>query len=223
MNKLTGTLYIDTREPNYIKELIPKFFEEYEPKLKCVVKELPVGDFQYENILIERKEINDFYQSIIEQRLLIQTMKLAMKIGEGYRPYVLIHGKPSDVYDNKLTQRMYYGQIASLNAHNIHTVNICNHNFESMAELIYALIRKEVDPKPLKMPIIEPFGYTWTEKALKCIPHIGEKTAKDIAENVSQNMRNYFEWDEDYLRERLLKVDGVGEKTAEIVIKTMRG
>lgn len=223
MKKLTGTLYIDSREPPWVKEAIPAFFEKNEPELNIKIEQLPVGDFMYENIIIERKEINDFYESIIEYRLLLQTMKLAMKIGEGYRPYILIHGKPDDVYGNALTQRMYYGQIASLNAHNIHTVNICGRNFEAIAEMIYALIRKEVEPKPLKMPIIEPQGYTWTEKALKCIPNIGEKTAKDIAENVSQNMRNYFEWDEEYLRERLMQVDGVGKRTTDIIIKTMRG
>jgi ERCC4-type nuclease len=56
-------IVVDSREPNEILELVKKlnYFTE--------VQNLEVGDIQFGNILIERKDIGDLINSVRDNRL----------------------------------------------------------------------------------------------------------------------------------------------------------
>lgn len=210
-------LVIDSREPTWVKELIPQYFKQkISPPIECEVKELQTGDFQYGDLLIERKEINDFYNSIVEGRMTMQKMKLAMSIEEGYHPYVLIHGNANDCFMSNMTKRSYCGMIASLNEHGIHTIKLDDSNLVMICETIYALIRKFEEEKPLKPVWIEPDGSSWCEKSLRCIPGIGEQMAHAIVKKFP-TLHSLMEGKKEDTIKGLLEVEGIGSKRAESI------
>lgn len=206
-------LLIDSREPSWIKESLPSFFEFHHIDVECKEKTLPVGDFQYGNLIIERKEINDFYSSIVEQRMTLQKMKMCMAMEQGFTPYVLIHGSLKEVYMNSLSKRAYCGMIASLNEYGVHTLHIENHDISLIYEMIYALMRKHDEEKLLKLPFIEPNGDSWCQKSLQCIDGVGEDTSKKIIEKFP-TIHSLLECNYDSLITGLMEVDGIGRKTA---------
>ena len=59
-------LYVDDREPEKIFKLLDK------RNIKYQKAHLPVGDFIFNDWVFERKAINDFYGSIIDNRLFEQ-------------------------------------------------------------------------------------------------------------------------------------------------------
>lgn len=207
------TLTIDSREPSYIKESLPAFFEYNHLDIKTEVKELPVGDFKYGGLIIERKEINDFYSSIIEHRMTLQKMKMCMVAEEGFTPYVLIHGSLDNVYLNSLSKRAYCGMIASLNEYGIHTIHIEKNDLSLVYEMIYALMRKHDEDKPLRLPFIEPNGDSWCQKSLQCIQGVGEETSRKIVEKFP-TVHSLLECDYSTLIDGLMEVEGVGKKSA---------
>lgn len=207
-------IIIDSREPTWVKELIPSYFEErVQEKFTFKTEELPAGDIRCGDLLIERKEINDFYNSIVESRMTLQKMKLVMAMEEGLHPYVLIHGDINDVFMNNLTKRSYCGMIASLNEHGVHTIQLQDSNLTMICETIYALIRKHNEDKPLKPVWIEPDGSTWCEKSLRCIPNIGEATAHNIIGKFP-TLHSMMECSKESMIQGLMEIDGIGEKTA---------
>lgn len=217
---MTLEFIIDSREPQYIKEVIPTFFKEMTNlDINFKIDTLKTGDFKCGKLLIERKEINDFCSSIKEQRLTIQKMKLCMAIEDGYHPYVLIHGSLHDVWQNGLSKRAYAGMIASLNEHGIHTINIEQNDITLVCETIYALIRKHNEEKILKPVWIEPDGSTWTERALRCIPKIGVETAHNIVTQYSPHLQLFYQRNPEQLKNDLIEVEGVGTKLAEKIVE----
>jgi len=67
-------IYADHREPESIVQLLRSV-----PNITVVVESLPVGDFRCGAILIERKVINDFEQSVISGRLFDETTRIALE------------------------------------------------------------------------------------------------------------------------------------------------
>lgn len=206
-------LMIDSREPEWVKESFPAFLEYHHIPITVEVKELPVGDFQYGNLIIERKEINDFYSSIVEQRMTLQKMKMVMAIEQGFTPYVLIHGSIDNVYMNALSKRSYCGMIASLNEYGVHTLHLEHNDITMLYEMIYALIRKHDEDKVLKLPFIEPRGDTWCHRSLQCIDGIGEETANRITKEFP-TIHSMLDCSYDTLVEGLMEIEGIGRKTA---------
>lgn len=213
-------LLIDSREPSWIKEVIPTYFDNAGINIQTEIRELPVGDFQYGNLIIERKEINDFYSSIVEQRMTIQKMKMVMAIEQGFTPYVLIHGSIESVRYTSLTKRGYCGMIASLNEYGVHTIHLENSNISMLCEMIYALIRKHDEEKTMRLPFVEPRGDTWTERAIKCIDGVGEEKAKLILEKFP-TLHSMMECSYDSLISGLMEVEGIGKVSATHIADTV--
>jgi ERCC4-type nuclease len=86
---------IDSREPRTMQEVMTEAFER--EGIVTEVQELPEGDFKYDNIIFERKEINDFVSSIKDGRYKSQKRKLLLKQNEGCHIYYVIHGQPRDL------------------------------------------------------------------------------------------------------------------------------
>lgn len=216
-------LIIDSREPSFVKEPMQKFFEDTGEPFEIEIKELEAGDFQCNNILIERKEINDFYASIIDGRYKSQKVKLASKINDGMHVYLVIHGDINSLYQGNMSPRMYCGAIASLNEIGIHTLHVPEPGLIYVFEMFYALIRKYDDERVLTTPFIEPAVDNFTQKTLMCIYGIGEETAENIINEYSEKLPAYFQRSPEKLRDDLTRVKGVGWKTAERIVNELYG
>ncbi len=80
---------IDTREKQ--KQVYKEFLEERFPKHEFVLKKLDEGDFaSSDKVLVERKEIADFFQSTYSHRLKDQVSRIAAH--EDRYTFILIHG-----------------------------------------------------------------------------------------------------------------------------------
>lgn len=219
---MNNTLIIDSREPSFIKEMAKSFFEEYikEP-IPFTVEELYTCDFKYNNILIERKEIHDFCNSIIEGRLSSQKYKMGEALHDDYHVYLIVYGSLSDVFKGKISKRSYANALASLNEHGIHTINLENEDMTLFFETIYAIIRQYNSDKPLRKPFLEPEETNYCKKCLMCIDGIGEEMASNIIKQYSPNLKSYFQVRPDVLHEGLLKVNGIGHKKATKIVETL--
>lgn len=79
---------IDTREKQ--KQVYKEFLEERFPKHEFILQKLDEGDFASDNVLVERKEIADFFQSTYSHRLKDQVSRIASH--EDKYTFILIHG-----------------------------------------------------------------------------------------------------------------------------------
>lgn len=216
-------LVIDSREPQSMKDGFQKYFREniHEP-IEFEIKELQAGDFMIDNILIERKEINDFYSSIMDNRYSSQKVKLASQVSQGMHVYVFIHGDVDNMY-KAISPRVYSGAVASLCEAGINVLHLPDSE-TYIYEMVYALIRKYNPSKVLETPFIRPAVDNFTQKCLMCIPGVGEETASNIIAEYSPNLASYYaELNHERLVEELTRVKGVGIKTARKIVKTLHG
>lgn len=79
---------IDTREKQ--KVYYKGFLEERFPTHEFILQKLDEGDFASDNVLVERKEIADFFQSTYSHRLKDQVSRIASH--EDKYTFILIHG-----------------------------------------------------------------------------------------------------------------------------------
>jgi len=209
-------LYIDSREPQTIKEVVSEFFAR--EGIQSVVQELPEGDFKFDKIIFERKEINDFVSSIKDKRYKSQKRKLLIKQNEGYHIYYLIHGMHRDLSDeNYLSKKAVAGAIASLNEYGIGTLMCNRYDLEMLCHLMYGVIRKFNDEKICEPVYVQPDNASWTVKALMCISGVGRETAENIAKHIPHLSIFYRSKRED-MKKALLDVKGVGSKTADNIL-----
>lgn len=111
---------IDTREKQ--KEFYKGFLEERFPKHEFIIQKLDEGDFASDNVIVERKEIADFFQSTYSHRLKDQVSRIAMH--ENKLTFILIHGnmekflRDIDEIEIGLTREkissIMYGSMASI-------------------------------------------------------------------------------------------------------------
>lgn len=210
-------LLIDTREPESIKDYAQSFFDR---KLHLEIKELPVGDIVYKNIIIERKRIDDLISSITDGRFKNQKKNLVEKQNEGYHCYVLIQGEYQDLEEHRLPKKAVAGAIASLNEYGIHTIHVGLYDYEMMFEIIDGLIRKYNEEKIVENVFVEPDNSTWTSKALMCINGVGKQTASDITE-VLPHMQRFYEASPESVKMDLMEINGIGEKTADRILEVI--
>ena len=111
---------IDTREKQ--KAYYKEFLEENFPKHEFIIQKLDEGDLASEKVLVERKEIADFFQSTYSHRMKDQADRIASH--EDKFTLILIHGNMerflSDIDEvevglprHKISSIMY-GSLASL-------------------------------------------------------------------------------------------------------------
>ena len=214
---IMATFIIDSREPKTIKEVLTQCFEE--EGIITDIQELPEGDFKYNNIIIERKEINDFVSSIKDKRYKTQRRKLLQRQNEGYHVYFLIHGNPKDLAEeNYLPKKAIAGAIASLNEHGIHTLQCSRYDLEMIFQLIYGVIRKYNEDKKIETVFIEPDNTSWTAKALMCISGVGKETANNIVAKLP-HLKLFYNSNKINLRNTLLECEGVGTRTVDKILK----
>lgn len=90
---------------------------------------LKVGDYQYKDLIIERKEINDFCASILDGRMVSQTIKMRDAIDNGKECFVIIIGRikdrTSDIHENCVLGKI----ISLISKHNINVI-MCDDEFQ---------------------------------------------------------------------------------------------
>ena len=59
-------------------------------------KRLVCGDYVYKNLIIERKTMDDFCQSILDKRMISQTEKMREKQREGCECFIIVIGRIKD-------------------------------------------------------------------------------------------------------------------------------
>ena len=211
-----STFFIDSREPQTMKDIMTEAFQR--EGILSEVQELPEGDFKYDNIIFERKEINDFVSSIKDKRYKSQKRKLLIKQNEGYHIYVIIHGQPRDLAEeNQMSKKAIAGAIASLNEYGIHTLMCNRYDYEMIFQLMYGVIRKYNEERVVEPVYVQPDNASWTVKALMCITGIGRETAENIARHIP-HLSIFYRSKRGDMKRALLDIKGVGTKTADNIL-----
>ncbi|MCK5373073.1 MAG: DEAD/DEAH box helicase family protein, partial [Candidatus Aenigmarchaeota archaeon] len=127
-------IYVDHREPKLIKILSGS------GEIRIIPKQLEVGDVIIsERVGIERKEVGDFLQSIIDKRLFRQITDLKDNFA---RPIVIIEGK--NLYGiRNIHPNAIRGALASI-ACDFGIPVIATRDIDDTAEMITALARREL-------------------------------------------------------------------------------
>jgi len=202
---------VDTREHNQemfdsFDILATKQGFEYERTF------LEVGDVACGNIVIERKEANDYVSSIMDGRLREQAAK--MSLNYQYK-YVIVEGNP-------------YKTKSSINAHAIigkMTSLLIKHDIkllfvetpEQFAFACYSIIKKHMDEGSFNPEEFKKLQYKVGKNdiitaMLYQIPNIGYDKAKAIAEMFEYSLPKLLN---EVTKEKLMLIKGIGETMAE--------
>lgn len=196
-------IQVDSREPEQIFEKLNKKEIEYEKKL------LPVGDFVFNDIVVERKEMNDFYQSIISNRIFEQVTQMKANYE---KVYVMISGKIVDLFNFYHTPnygifQIVYGAIASLcEKYDIKVLRVENDN--ELINQMMKIFQKSTEPKTVYAKRLGINSEDVYLSMLSCIPGISYQKAKLILSQYKFCDLIKIE------KEELLKIKGIGNVLA---------
>jgi len=199
-------LYVDNREPEQI-------FTKLDKKGIGYVKVfLDVGDFVFNDIVFERKEMMDFYSSV-QGRMWEQIENMKNNYN---RVFVLISGKIAEGYYQKnkghckFNENVFYGAIASLTAKRGVFVVRCETDGQLINQLM-AICKKSKEPYEGFIKRIEPSSEDVYSSMLACVPGVGIKKAQKILEYYT--LAQLFVASKD----NLVSIDGIGPKIADCV------
>ena len=146
MGEKMKIITLDTREQNadFIKYLTNT---AYEKGYKVELEALPFGDIKYENIVIERKEINDFCGSVCSDRMFNQIHQ--MKSNPDYSSIIAISGTYDNLWkDNKNKIPHLEGALRQIMAWGIPVMQCSND-----VELVDKILKLFEYDKPTSTPI----------------------------------------------------------------------
>jgi len=209
---------LDSREPPKTKAYLEK------NGLECEICTLEVGDIVCGDICIERKEIEDFVNSLRTKRL----QKQMLQMQDNYKKcFVVLVGKWEKLYYlpymRMWTMEHTLGALASINVrYNVKLIQVDND--EQMGRLIKKIIEKATDGKEPTimetdvMVVKDKFSeYELKTKMIACIPKIGLDRAERIAKNVDIKLVNKD--GSELTKRNLTRIDGIGDGLAEEILK----
>jgi ERCC4-type nuclease len=172
---------LDCREPEEIKTIFRQaFYSDYRQEkrpLKVSVDQLDVGDVQYDGVVIERKEIQDFIASMCDGRLFAQ----AEQMTKFPKKFLIIVGELSD-YKGKVKPTQYLGAMASVMARYGISFAFVRNN-EEFLYLTIKILQKATDGKSLhKVYIEKPSEPPSLKAVVSAIPLVGPERAEKIVE-----------------------------------------
>lgn len=226
-------LKIDTCEPQSILNKFDKLGIKYDYE-SCQ----PFGDYLYNKICIERKEISDFIQSIQSKHLHKQMMVMeqAMKEQKFERCFLVIIGSHKQLYMKgeiirrtrgfnpyaKWTQNHHVGSIVAMSTDfpNINIIQV-----ENETQFVYAIkriIERLENPKQRTYLDTELFFKKLTTedikvKMLSCIPQLGLERAQQVSKEINLTLMN--KENKPISDSDLLKIDGIGITIAQEIKK----
>lgn len=179
---MENRILVDVHEPNSIIEKLKEL------GLPVEVESLEVGDYIIGQILVERKEITDLFNSLTSGRLFDQLYRMKMS---GLKCFMAVIGEPP-TYDYRrkapVSKEKYEYYLRTLE--NIIVFSFCSYGvsvvriptearFVRFLEVLWKYsgrtpslppsVKKEEDPVEIKANI------------LNCIPGVGMKTAMELA------------------------------------------
>lgn len=203
-----AVVYVDYREKNsnMMREL---------DKIKCLikVKNMGVGDYQItDDIIIERKTVEDFSKSITDKRLYQQAKEM---VNNCKKPLMIIEGE--NIYHTFLHPNAIRGAMASI-ALDFRIPIIQTQNETDTAFMIKRIALREQekdDKKPVSVrtqtkPVTLPEQQLFITESL---PNIGPVSAKKLLQHF-KTVKNLFTASKKELKD----VEGIGEKTATNII-----
>lgn len=210
-------MYVDTREPPKIFNLMEKFDVQFEKKA------LEVGDFVKGDVCIERKTIEDFVQSIKSGHLQKQLLKMEEKFA---RPYLIISGTYKSLFANPYfkywTTNNHMGALAHLSRYpKLKVFQVPNDT--QLINLVTRIMRKSFDGRTVTVADTEVFRKSMDSEDIKmcllcAIPGIGYEKAKKLRNNVDFLILNK---DGDICKTKdLMQIDGFGKSMATRVLKS---
>jgi len=135
-NEKKVTIFIDSREQasSIVAEL-----QKFDVEIK--IKQLDVGDFILSNdVVVERKTIEDFLNSVIDGRLFNQ---LTLMSSTYSAPLIILEGKPEELYTTRnIHENAIRGILASI-ALNYRIPILFTSGVEETAKLIFLIAKRE--------------------------------------------------------------------------------
>ncbi|WP_303247954.1 DEAD/DEAH box helicase [uncultured Methanobrevibacter sp.] len=211
VNKANRPLvYADTREGN---SKVIRHLNEME--LDVQVKTMAVGDYQVsDEVIIERKTAKDFVDSITDKRLFKQANDLRE---EFKKPIIILEG--DNFYSGFLNPNAIRGSMASI-ALDFGISILPTRNAQDTAAMIkrIAIREQKGDKSPISLRTERKPANIWEQQLfiIESLPNIGPVNAKRLLE--------YFGTVTDIINapvEELVKVEGIGKKTAKNIRKVI--
>ncbi|MGQ4833521.1 MAG: ERCC4 domain-containing protein [Candidatus Asgardarchaeia archaeon] len=229
-------LYVDTREPSNIQEIMKSLFPN-----KVEIKILDVGDFIFDFIkyvvITERKSIEDFVNSIRNNRIWEQLQKIAnikeMHGKEVKRKVLLIDGTldqfmPDSQFLSEKQKNKFYASIMGAIQQIVFVYGvpiIFADNQVALKQFFRILVKREENGKKDAIPSVKctkeenrfSGEIDYRIVMLTAIPTIGPQLAKNLLKRY-RSIRNIV----NATKESLAKVPGIGTKRAEIIFNFFR-
>lgn len=203
------TIFLDSRErDNKFTSLFINTANNQGYKI-CITT-LPIGDIKFQNILIERKEINDFYSSVSSDRMWEQISH--MRANPNYSSIIIINGRLQDLWELTDTKvNVIMGAQKRITALGIPLI-WCNTNeefvFKTLELFEYATSTDEFIP-------IKRVEKNKKDSLFMALPSIGRKNGKILIDEYCNmcELCNASLRDLQYL---------IGPKRGELVYDTLR-
>ncbi len=212
-------IFIDVREHSkhpYFK----KFLQEKE--LTVSIVKLEEGDFLIPQkntkpaIIIERKTVNDFLSSIIDNRLWVQSERLA-EISKKYRvkPYLLLEGNIEETLRKRNIHSNAFSRAIEILQERYHIYIIYSINWKTTLDWISLKAKQQKEKSNTKEKKViayqkKPSKLTVNEKILYALSTItGRETALKLLKKYGsiKNIANLS-------LQQLMEIEGIGEKRA---------
>lgn len=193
-------ILMDTRESDETKEILNLFLK---PKEKMLL----VGDIIVNNILcIEHKKIDDFINSIFDDRLFNQISKMKNNF---VHSYIMVSGSMSDLLNLANDKNCYNSTKAAIASCFVRgcPVIFCD-NLPNMCEIIKILGEKLTDGKNRTISVTKASIENDQLRLICSLPGISEKRGQALLDRFKSPM-NIFNG----FREDIIEINGIGDKT----------
>ena len=176
--------------------------------IQTEIKQLQVGDYSWNDIVVERKEINDFISSVYNNHLYDQLEDIIYNLNEGAsRGFLIMHGNVNDIkwkYLEYLNITGFYRHLGDVITHNP-KVSFCWVNDEyEFATLLTALYHQSFVNKKEHFPFVKKTKRN-DVNVLIATKHFSVAQAKRILKDHS--LRQIFNMD----LEEMIKIKGFGK------------
>lgn len=203
-------IQVDDREWNNHEE-----FRDFGDKIECESKRLEIGDFVFNGVCVERKEINDLVNSL-DNRLWQQLKNME----DNYDVNALIiEGRVADLSTRNMEPRKisaFYGVMARVSiSYNVNVIAVREKT--QTKKILKKMYRKSHSEVEKVKPHLEKRNFRDDRmNVLFGIDGLGKKTIKNILDELG-SVRAVANSSED----ELMKVSGVGPATAESIHEIM--
>ncbi len=204
----------DNREPQQLIEFLRR------QGLMVRVGVLPIGDFVVsDDVVVERKTVDDLINSIIDQRLFQQVERM---LDNFPRAILIIEGVLEDALaKRRINEGSVYSTLSSLVLNGSVSVIMSESMYDTSRFLYY--LAKKSQYNEMRIPWINKekqkklTDSEYLRGVVEALPGIGPSTAINLLREFS-TLENLFSAS----YEQLLRVEGIGEKRAERLYKLFR-